>query len=221
MGVGVALLDGSSLTMENGSRITGNLFTAGGAESADLGSWITQEPGAEITSNSNEFVLTSYDANHGGGVRLTRGSKLTMKGGLIAGNIITKGNGGGGVYVGSESVFEMQSGEISGNMVLTSDVSGATLDGNGGGVYVDSGGIFRMSGGTIAGNTATGKGGGVYVNGGNFFKTGGAVYGSDDLTNGNTAGSDDEPPAAESKGHAFFGMPASPADKTLPASFSF
>jgi hypothetical protein len=221
MGVGVALLDGSSLTMENGSRITGNLFTAGGAVSADLGSWITLEPGAEITSNSNEFVLTTYDANHGGGVRLTKGSKLIMKGGLISGNIITKGNGGGGVYVGSESVFEMRDGEIRGTSVGTSSVSGAELKGNGGGVYVDSGGIFRMSGGTIAGNTATGMGGGVYVNGGNFFKSGGAVYGSDASgNNSNTAAAADEGQTT-GNGHAFFGTPSNPADKNLPDSFTF
>jgi hypothetical protein len=211
MGVGVALLDGSSLTMENGSRITGNLFKAGGAVSADLGSSITLEPGAEITGNSNEFDLAAYDANHGGGVRLTKGSRLLMKGGRIAGNIITKGNGGGGVYVGSESVFEMRGGEISGNEVRTSNVSGTTLHGNGGGVYVDKGGIFRMSGGTIASNTAAGLGGGVYVKGGNFFKTGGSVYGSGD-SGANTA---------EVSGHAFYGETGNPADNPLKDSFSY
>jgi hypothetical protein len=214
MGVGVALLDGSSLTMENGSRITGNSFLGGGAVSADLGSQITLEPGAEIIGNksSQDSTLTS---NHGGGVRLTRGSKLIMKGGLISGNVITKGNGGGGVYVGSESVFEMQGGTIRGNSVGKAAADGkSAVMGNGSGVYVDVGGIFRMTGGDIASNTATGLGGGVYVNGGSFFKTGGAVYGSDGPAP-NTAGGE------TGKGHAFFGTPANPADKTLQDSFTF
>jgi hypothetical protein len=215
LGVGVALLDGSSLTMENGSRITGSLFLGGGAVSADLGSTVTLKEGAEITGNKSNQDST-LTTNHGGGVRLTRGSKLIMKGGLIADNIITKNIGGGGVYVGSESVFEMEGGEIRGNSVgKAAENANAVVPGNGGGVYVDTGGIFRMSGGTIAGNTATGLGGGVYVKGGRFFKTGGSVYGSGD-SGANIAGA-----GAKDQGHAFFGETGNPADKTLSDSFSY
>jgi hypothetical protein len=214
-GVGVAVTNGSSLTMKGGSRITGNTFLGGGAVLADLGSLITLEPGAEITNNKDRDPA-AQTSSHGGGVRLTRGSRLLMTGGLISGNVITKsGIGGGGVYVGSESVFDMRGGKISANHVGKSDGDTGVV-GNGGGVYVDSGGQFNMSGGEIANNTATGQGGGVYVNGGKFFKTGGAVYGSGDsgkntAGDGNTAG----------KGHAFFATdPARPADNTLPDSFT-
>jgi hypothetical protein len=192
MGVGVALINGSTLTMEGGSRITGNLFTSGGAVHADLGSSIILEDGAEITKNKDKLPAITHGKNHGGGVRLTRGSKLLMKGGLISGNLITKdATGGGGVYVGSESVFEMRGGKISGNIVGQIDTSqGAHSNpiGNGGGVYVDAGGQFNMSGGEIAGNTASGLGGGVYVDGGVFIKTRGIIYGSDHSSFQNTMG---------------------------------
>jgi hypothetical protein len=211
MGVGVALINGSSLTMEGGSRITGNLFSGGGAVSADLGSQITLEPGAEITGNKS--TGDSATTSHGGGVRLTKESRLIMKGGLISGNLITiQGIGGGGVYVGEASVLEMQGGEIRGNSVgKAAENANAVVPGNGGGVYVDTDGIFRMSGGTIASNTAAGLGGGVYVNGGRFFKTGGSVYGSGD-SGANTA---------EVSGQAFYGETGHPADNTLKDSFSY
>jgi hypothetical protein len=193
VGVGVTVINGSSLTMKGGSRITGNSFLGGGAVYADLGSSITLEPGAAITNNKNRDPA-ALTTSHGGGVRLTRGSKLLMKGGLIAGNVITKdGVGGGGVYVGAESVFEMRGGKISGNIVGQIDDTSQEVYpnpiGNGGGVYVDAGGQFNMSGGEIASNTASGQGGGVYIESeGRFSKTGGTVYGTTDPGSQNTMG---------------------------------
>jgi hypothetical protein len=179
IGAGVALLNGSSLTMKGGSSIRGNHFGRGAAVAADLRSLVTLEPGAEIRDNSN--YSTDDAVTHGGGVRLTGGSRLLMKGGRIAGNTLSKGNGGGGVYVGPESVLEMKGGEIRGNDV---GASAAGVKGNGGGVYVDAGSVFSMTGGEIAENTAAGKGGGVYVDRGSFAKIGGAIYGSGDaMTN--------------------------------------
>jgi hypothetical protein len=210
VGAAVTLLNGSSLTMKGGSLITGNLGNRGGVVEADLRSQITLEPGAEITGNTN-IKIENPKISHGGGVRLTGGSTLLMKGGRIAGNtLVEESSGGGGVYVGPESVFEMRDGEISGNIVgkAAEGEDNPAVLGNGGGVYVDSGGIFRLTGGVIAHNTAkAGNGGGVYVDGGNFYKTGGTVYGSGNNT-------------AES-GHAFYGEPGKPANDTLPVSFSF
>jgi hypothetical protein len=219
VGAAVTLLNGSSLTMQGGSLITGNQFDRGGAVEADLRSQITLEPGAQITGNYDK-ASNSPGLSRGGGVRLTAGSTLLMKGGLISGNIMTlNGAGGGGVYVGSESVFEMRDGEISGNIVGKAiEGDNPAVTGNGGGVYVDSGGVFNMSGGTIASNTATDFGGGVYVDKGNFFKTGGVVYGSGN--SGNTAGTGYAQPAT-GKGHAFFGVPGNPIETTLPVSFSY
>jgi hypothetical protein len=186
MGVGVALLDGSSLIMESGSHITNNQFIGGGAVHANLGSWIIMKDGAAITNNI-DYSESNQITNHGGGIRLDRGSRLLMEGGLIEGNVVSKGGaGGGGVYVGPESVFEMQGGTIRGNYVR--EYSGQPK-GNGGGVYVDSGGVFNMDGGEIAGNSAVGNGGGVYiVAGGKFFKTGGTVYGTTNPYYQNIAG---------------------------------
>jgi hypothetical protein len=132
-----------------------------------------------------------------------------MEGGLISGNSVTKG--GGGVYISGESEMEMRGGEISGNAASENTIAGVTVTGNGGGVYVDSGSIFRMTGGTIAKNTARGKGGGVYIDGGKFFKTGGTVYGSDDVTNKNTA---------EAGSHAL-ATPNTATGNTLPVSGTY
>jgi hypothetical protein len=207
MGAGVALLDGSSLTMENGSRITGNRFIGGGAVHANLGSWIIMKDGAAITNNI-DYSPRNQITNHGGGVRLDRGSRLLMEGGLIEGNVVSKGGaGGGGVYVGPESVFEMQGGTIRGNKV--EEFTGQPK-GNGGGVYVDSGGVFNMTGGEIAKNTAKGNGGGVYLNGGSFAMTGGIVYGLNDESEKNTA---------ELGGHAYANPPQTVND-TLSGSFT-
>jgi hypothetical protein len=210
MGVGVALLDGSGLTMENGSRISGNRFIGGGAVHANLGSWIIMKGGAEI-SNNIDYSETNQITNHGGGVRLDRGSRLLMEGGLIEGNVVSKGGaGGGGVYVGPESVFEMQDGTIRGNKVKQSGTPLSSI-GNGGGVYVDSGGIFNMTGGEIASNTASGQGGGVYLDGGSFAMTGGTVYGS--------SGGDSEKNTAGLGGHAYANPPQTVND-TLSGSFT-
>jgi hypothetical protein len=214
MGVGVALLDGSSLTMQDGSRISGNSSIVGGAVDADLGSHVTLEDGAQIIGNKDNYT-TNQVTSHGGGVRLTGGSTLLMKGGLIADNTLVRGGGGGGVYVGPETVFEMQGGEIRENSVGKAAVGDNPPGiGNGGGVYVSSGGIFRMTGGDIASNTATGKGGGVYVDEGKFFKTGGTVYGSDNTGKTNTAGDANE----TENGHALFATPKSFTDSTLSGS---
>jgi hypothetical protein len=179
-GAGVALYDSSSLTMERGSRISGNKSNRCAAVAVDVGSLATLEDGAEISGNNDMFGDMGSGFGHGGGVRLTGGSKLLMKGGRIAENTLGRGGSGGGVYVGSESVFEMQGGTIRDNEAGEITIDGTLVKGNGGGVYVDSGGMFRMSGGEIANNTAKGKGGGVYVRGGSISKRGGTIYGSSD-----------------------------------------
>jgi hypothetical protein len=188
LGAAVALLNGSSLIMKDGSRIADNHFDRSAAVAADLGSTVTLEPGAEITGTKNDYNPNFKIISHGGGVRLTGGSRLIMNGGLISGNALAKGGGGGGVYVGAESIFEMRDGTISGNEANENEEQ---IKGNGGGVYVDSGGQFSMSGGIIANNTAAGQGGGVYIDRGKFFKaSGGIVYGEDNITYKNTAGPD-------------------------------
>jgi hypothetical protein len=217
-GTGVALLDGSSLTMENGSRISGNRAINGGAVDAELGSTVTLKEGAEIINNNDERS-TLQQISRGGGVSLGRGSKLIMEGGLIANNIIARGSadgasGGGGVYINGESEMEMKGGEIRGNIVgkTAGGADKPAVTGNGGGVYVDTRSVFRMTGGLIAGNTATGKGGGVYVDGGNFFKDGGTVYGSNNTTGENKN-------TAAQGGHAFAASIST--NNTLPVFFTY
>jgi hypothetical protein len=217
-GAGVALYDSSSLTMEAGSRIRGNKSTRCAALAVDVGSLATLEDGAEISGNTDTFGDLISGFGHGGGVRLTGGSKLLMKGGLIADNTLVRGGNGGGVYVGLESVLEMRGGEIRENSVgKAAEGDTSAVIGNGGGVYVDLGGVFRMTGGTITSNTATGKGGGVYVNEGYFAKTGGDVYGSNATGYSNTASEAN----GTGKGHALFVAPNLAVNNTLPVSGTY
>jgi hypothetical protein len=180
VGAAVALYNGASLTMKGGSRISYNEAARGGVVSAEQGSLVTMEDGAAITGNYDKYYPSAQIISYGGGgVRLAGKSTLLMTGGLIAGNLISKGGGGGGVYVSGESVLDMRGGTIRDN---TAEKPGGSdmSKGNGGGVYVDTGGIIRMTGGEIANNTAGGKGGGVYVKGGSISKRGGTIYGSSD-----------------------------------------
>jgi hypothetical protein len=208
-------LYGSSLTMKNGSLIKGNRSNWGGAVSADQRSLVTLEQGALITGNTSN--LNDHDSgsvNHGGGVRLTRESKLLMTGGLITLNIVQKGGGGAGVYVGPGAVLDLRSGAISENKTEGQITIGSNaVKGNGGGVYVDTDGVFLMSGGVVSKNTATALGGGVYINGGSIAKTGGYVYGSPEGDK-NTAGT------GSGSGNALYAVPSTFKDDNLPADFT-
>ncbi|GHU13559.1 hypothetical protein FACS1894161_3650 [Spirochaetia bacterium] len=108
-------------------------------------------------------------------VRVPSGN-LTLRDGVITGNINT--SNGGGVLVETSGTFTMSGGTISGN----------TCSGDGGGVYVNtiSGGSFTMNGGTISGNTSNSNGGGVFVDtSGTFAKSGNSSIENNTATGGN------------------------------------
>ena len=116
-----------------------------------------------------DCVVSGNSANEGGGIYLSSGFSLTMKGSKskISENVTTgTSSDGGGVY--SNGTFTMEDGEISGNNATR----------YGGGVYVGNG-TFIMNGGKITGNTATEKGGGVYEKSSDTFtKNGGEISGN-------------------------------------------
>ncbi|GHV71607.1 hypothetical protein AGMMS49928_24170 [Spirochaetia bacterium] len=127
----------SALTMNAGSKITGNTASSyGGGVNVDRYGIFTMA-GGEISGNTS---------SNGGGVY--NYGTFTMAEGKISGNTSSSYGDGGGVFAFG-GTFTMAGGEISGN----------TATGRGGGVYVYvNGGTFIMNGGEISGNTApTGK----------------------------------------------------------------
>jgi hypothetical protein len=144
-----------ALTMEQGSKITGNTssnYRSGGVLVDYYGTFTMN--GGEISGNSS--------SQDGGGVFVSENGTFTMNDGKISGN---SSYYGGGVYVWI-GTFIMNGGEISGN---------AAYDG---GVFVSSG-TFTMNGGEISGNSSSYRSGGVYVDisgmfSGTFTMSGGA-----------------------------------------------
>ena len=193
-GGGIYVNNCGVLTLEKG-LISNNLALTGGGVYNDTDSTFTMN-GGEISGNStnetissangggvaNRGVFTLNDgaiinnaANYGGaGVQLYAGM-LTMNGGAINGNTITRPTAtSGGVEVASGATFEMNGGEVNGNTAA-----------GGGGVYIASGGTFEMNDGEISGNTATvNYGGGVYKNGGKLTINGGTISGNTAATEG-------------------------------------
>ncbi|MCL2190661.1 MAG: glycoside hydrolase family 11 protein [Treponema sp.] len=152
-------VDGGTLIMRDGSKITGNI------------SYGWDGGGVNVRSNGT-FTMhngtISYNvAGAGGGVNVSSNGTFAMHNGMISYNVADWN--GGGVYVGGTGTFIMSGGEITGN---------ATLNSGGGGVYVR--GTFIMSGGGISGNAAASSGGGVGVGyEGVFQMSDGVIYGTD------------------------------------------
>jgi hypothetical protein len=129
----------STLTMEDGSKISGNTHSDGG------GGGVVVE-GYGILIMNGGAISGNYAGKYGGGVSFggpsMQGGTFIMKGGTISGNY-SDGVGGGvffGGYPGSS--FTMSSGSIFGNNTW----------GSGGGVSIPAGTPFSKTGGFIAGN---------------------------------------------------------------------
>ena len=177
----LVMVDGGSLILNYGSKITGNHISSfGGGVNINSGAFTMN--GGEISGNSS--------SSSGGGVYVNSGT-FTMTDGEISGD--SSSSSGGGVYVNS-GTFTKTGGAIQGNAAKSS----------GGGVYM-SGGAFNMRGGNIAKNTAVTNGGGVCVSNGKFNKTGGAITGyKSDTKDGNVVM---DGTALPRSGHAVFVSP--------------
>ncbi|MDR1221090.1 MAG: InlB B-repeat-containing protein [Treponema sp.] len=163
---------GGALTMNTGSKITGNSYSG-------LGGAMVLYGGGTFTMNGG--TISGNSAGYGGGVNC--GGMFIMNGGEISGNSAGRG---GAMCVGG--VFLMNGGKISGN--TATDHGGVAFAG---GVYV-SGGTFTMSGGEISGNTANATGfafgGGVGVDGGAFIMNGGKITGNATSNTNTSTGTD-------------------------------
>jgi len=164
-----------SLTLKN-IKLDGAKKGGGGVFVADSGT-MTMNDGSTISGNiagSSDIMPCA-----GGGVYVDGGSLTMNNGSTISGNIGNIGNhngAGGGVYVHGGTLTMNTGSVISGNYAS----SGTTASGNfatGGGVYVTVGnkaGTFAMNGGTVSNNYAGynsfGTGGGVYVVGNSNYK---------------------------------------------------
>jgi uncharacterized repeat protein (TIGR02543 family) len=187
---------GAELEMNDGSKISGNRYSGGGAYTDGGGVYVS---GGTFTMKGGEISGNNSD-NRGGGMFISSGTVI-MSGGKISGNTAISGTGGGVRIDGG--TFTMTGGEISGNN------SGS----NGGGVSVFNS-SFTMTGGTISSNTAVKSGGGVFVdnNSSTFTKSGGVIYGSDAETAlQNTATSSD------GSGHAVYSTADNKRDSTVEA----
>jgi len=174
--------ESSSVTMENGAKITGCYVANGSVVQIENPCTFIMN-GGEISNNRTDNALGSM-------VGVWTHASFTMNGGKISDNIFYCNNAGsdaGGVGVGLYSTtFTMNGGEISGN-------AGGMHTGNilGAGVY-SSGSTFIMNGGKISDNNAgegddlanRSFGGGVYLSHGSTF----IMRGSDSKILDNTAG---------------------------------
>lgn len=140
-GAGISLNGSSTVTMKNGSTITGNTAgKRGGGVNIDDSTVFTMQDG-QISGNHAET---------GGGVIASLNSVFTMDTGEIAGN--TASLHGGGFRI------EMAQLLINGGMVQNNKVGS-----NGGGVYLWASGKLFMTGGAITDNTTVGDGGGIFT----------------------------------------------------------
>jgi hypothetical protein len=170
------------LTMNAGSRITGNKNSA---NSALGGGVYVRNSGATFEMNGGTIDYNSIPGNgstqgQGGGVAIGAGT-FAMSGGSIENNsagLATYSGYGGGVYLG-QGTFTMIGGTIKNNecVALNQGVAAETYNNPyGGGIYA-GGGTFTMSGDAeITGNKAE-LGGGVAVNG-TFNMLGGRIAGN-------------------------------------------
>ena len=156
-------VNGGTLTMKAGAKITGNTNTTtatnlGGGVRVYGATGIFTMEGGEISGNR---------AASGGGVSINAANAVfTMNGGKISGNTATAAAGtGGGVQAAAGAQFTMND---------SAEISGNTSTSNGGGVSLATSGtnptpiIFTMNGGTISNNSTTAD----YTNGGGVFITG-------------------------------------------------
>jgi len=169
----LVLLDGGTLIMNPGARITGNTNTS--TTLASMGGGVRVNSGSTFVMNGGEISgNTSSGLNStGGGVNVASGGTFTMNGGEISGNASSAWNSdGGGVNVLNGGFFNMRGGAIFDN----------NAGRNGGGVHVASGGTFRISDGIIHGSVEAGGLRNTATSGAALFNSGTAQFG---VFNGN------------------------------------
>ena len=208
-GAGINMGEGSYVTIESGTSITGNTANNKGGGIYCYKGNLTINGGAisnnTINSNSiydggigiftvggsltmtggeisaNNQTVTGYHGR-GGGLRMNDGTIFTMSGGKITNNH-NMGHGAN-IYTQNAQIELSGTAEISYGTTDTSTLSDSGADAIGGAMYLESGSTsLIMSGGEIFGNTAKGKRNacaGLWIVGGaSFTMTGGRIYNND------------------------------------------
>ena len=170
-GGGLHIVEGATVTLDDGVLITKNKAEYGGAvyNAGTLTMVGTATIGnAKASSFANEYVTSTTNpcsneyGDYGGGIYNMGTLYLGTEDKALTGGIYYSyglSAKGGGIYNTQNGSVEMLSGTIGYN-------DGAA---SGGGVYIDSG-TFTMLGGEIKGNSTGKNGGGVFVNNGAVFK---------------------------------------------------
>jgi hypothetical protein len=162
-----AKFDGPTLTIISDSGAIG----PGGNLAVFVGKEVSGTPAqGSLLLNNRGYITggdtTSYANSKGGGVYITDGGTLNLKGGAIT---LSKAKMGGGVYVDYGTV-NITAGKIAGNTATesTGSISGGAF-GGGGGMYIGAlntvkKAVVNFTAGEIIGNYAkAGFGGGVFV----------------------------------------------------------
>lgn len=135
IGGGVRTRYGGDLTIEGGSRISGNVATA------SWGGGVVFSGGGILTVTDS--TIADNDAKFGGGGLFIGTSDATITRSTISGNRTTDSSGnGGGLYVTAGSTVSLVNSTVAGNLAFN----------DGGGIYVSSGQLSLHSV-TISGNS--------------------------------------------------------------------
>ena len=150
---GGVLVDGGTLTLQNGATITACEATTNGGAIAVKNSGV-------VTANGAEVKLNKADGKGGGVYVEGSASRFKASGGTLQHN--NASTGGGAIYIEHGSVTLENNVELSANNAVGS---------NGGAVYVDKQGMLTINGAVLKLNNATkpistiGHGGGIFVTG--------------------------------------------------------
>ena len=160
---GVAVSNGASFEMEDGTIANNNGWRGGGVlvgTTTDT-PYSGEETAARFTMNggeiSNNTVTLNLENSGGGGVLVQNNAEFIMNNGIITRNTARGKGMGGGVATSNQEMdgggrFTMNGGTISNNSAAC-----------GGGVYSYSQNTVTLRGGYILSNRAGNSGGGVYV----------------------------------------------------------
>ena len=165
-GGGIYVGEGSTLTMQNDAKVSGNTAKYGGGVYASGGSLVitsstiekcraTQEGGGIYAKGDVTLTSCTIKGNTGtlagGGIcALANGStpaRVTINGGVIGGTSTSEANStgssgkGGGIFVSGTNSAVTLSG--------TANVIGNTTEHEGGGIFVDTGSVLNMKGSAI------------------------------------------------------------------------
>lgn len=171
-GAGVVVDAAGTLTMQSGSRVSGNTASDSVGGVFSLGTLIL-EAGSRVSGNTaaeaaggiaSEGQLVLKDGSVVGGDRPEDANSATIGGGIVVEGGVTTLEAGSRVTGNTAS--ERGGGILNGGALTLNDgssVSGNTAGTNGGGIFANGGSVTLKPGSRVTNNTAaTGAGGGIF-----------------------------------------------------------